>query len=164
MFKGVHTSSEEKPFDPAFTFIFHKVTNSLVSYKSDTVASTDPNTIKSVFGHFDMAVYLNETCLYYPNHLHRDASTSSSQDRDSATIVCNYEKKTSNSFLEEEEENRIAIQNRIAMNALKLLTAMKLSRINETMFMTRKEKYKHLLNYYVYFSPIDCILNNKSVS
>jgi len=117
--------------------------------------------MKSVFGHFDMAVYLNETCLYYPNHLHRDASTSSSQDRDSATIVCNSEKMTSNSFLEEEEEDS---QKRVAMNALKLLTAMKLSRINETMFMTRKEKYKHLLNYYVYFSPIDCILNNKSVS
>lgn len=58
LFKDVHTAAEAVPFDPAVTFIFHKVTNSLLSYRDGGGKS------KSVFGHVDMARYLNETGLY----------------------------------------------------------------------------------------------------
>ena len=159
------------PLDPAVTFIFHKVTNSLVSYKSDTADSKDLKTQKSVFGHFDMMAYLNETCLYTmsnsyytttfnsdtvvyspllqrisaapPYRLYNKTSTMSSQD---SSVLCDTA----------QVHALLGTSERIATHALEALTYMAASRVNETMFMTRKQKYKDLD--YVYFSPIDCIL------
>lgn len=144
MLKTIQKQTDERPFDHSTTFVFHKVTNSLITYKSD-IMSVDR--VMKVFGHYDMMLYLNESCLY----THTVSDPSGTLDHTPIRSDSKHHKCSSNDLNTIVEANR-----RVAMNAGKMLTLMNLSRIDETMYMIRKQSQKHFE--YIYFSPSDCTL------